>query len=521
MVNGPLPQGSGDLMNRRHTGTLRSAFGLVASLAIVASAFSASASALTPAMGLEAPRVATLAAAKHRRPTQKSSSVQKKSAKSAPPKAVRRPPKGPKVATPPPPPPRPPKHRPPQRPWVPPAAIVPELTLEQTKFLASLPRRADRAPQGRTLPQRVERQILALLDQNQPQSLDAELARVYGLDLLRSRPIELLAARAVLFRVRAGRSEANALVALQRDTRVRSAQFNLLYYHTAGKPREVSPIPHYGPRNVRLPDAHKLALGRNVLIAVIDFAVDTEHPDLKGAVVRSFDATGGRDVAPNDHGTAIAGIIRARGIVEGAAPQAEIMAVSVMRSKRGSLPEADTEGLLAGINWAIRNGAKVLNMSFESYDRDPALQDLLRKAQQERIVLVAAAGNKGRKPPPVFPAAYPGVIAVTAVDEADRRWQGANRGPFITVAAPGVDILAPIERGGYAFLSGTSFATAYVSGIAALLLERDPTMDPAAIAKLIADGADDLGPAGRDDDFGAGRVNALASLKLIREVAAR
>ena len=272
---------------------------------------------------------------------------------------------------------------------------------------------------------------------------------------------------------------------------------------------------------MRLPDAHKLALGRNVLIAVINSAVDTEHPDLKGAVVRSFDATGGRDVAPNDHGTAIAGIIRARGIVEGAAPQAEIMAVSVMRSKRGSLPEADTEGLLAGINWAIRNGAKVLNMSFESYDRDPALQDLLRKAQQERIVLVAAAGNKGRKPPPVFPAAYPGVIAVTAVDEADRRWQGANRGPYITVAAPGVDILAPIERGGYAFLSGTSFATAYVSGIAALLLERDPTLDPAAIAKLIADGADDLGPAGRDDDFGVGRVNALASLKLIREVAAR
>jgi hypothetical protein len=82
---------------------------------------------------------------------------------------------------------------------------------------------------------------------------------------LRSRPIELLAARAVLFRVLAGRSEPNALAALQRDTRVRSAQFNLLYYHTAGEPREVLPIPQYGPRNVRLPEAHKLALGRNVL----------------------------------------------------------------------------------------------------------------------------------------------------------------------------------------------------------------------------------------------------------------
>jgi subtilisin family serine protease len=104
---------------------------------------------------------------------------------------------------------------------------------------------------------------------------------------------------------------------------------------------------------------------------------------------------------------------------------------------------------------------------------------------------------------------------VTAVDEEDHPYAYANRGSYIAVAAPGVDILAPVERGGYAYVSGTSFAAAYVSGIAALLLERDPTLDPKTVVDLIARGAEDLGVVGRDDEFGAGRVNALSALKLL------
>jgi subtilisin family serine protease len=129
--------------------------------------------------------------------------------------------------------------------------------------------------------------------------------------------------------------------------------------------------------------------------------------------------------------------------------------------------------------------------------------------------MIAAAGNGGPKAAPAYPAAYPGVIAVTAVDEADRRYEHANRGDYIAVAAPGVDILAPVELGRHSYLSGTSIAAAYVSGIAALLLERNPGLDAQALAEIIAGGADDLGPAGRDADFGAGRVNAFSSLKLI------
>jgi subtilisin family serine protease len=279
-------------------------------------------------------------------------------------------------------------------------------------------------------------------------------------------------------------------------------------------------IPQYGPRKIHLPEAHRLALGRNVAVAVIDSAVDVRHPDLEGAAVRAFDVVGDKDAKPDFHGTAIAGIIRSRGVVEGVAPQAELMAVRAFLTRPGALPETTTDHLLAAIEWAVGNGAKVLNMSFVG-PRNSALQEMLEAASRKGVVLIAAAGNAGPKAPPAFPAAFPGVIAVTAVDAADRRYRHANRGRYISIAAPGVDVLAPVDGGKHELLSGTSFATAYVSGIAALLLERDPTLDAASIARLIAAGADDLGPAGRDDDFGAGRVNALAALQSVTEVAAR
>jgi subtilisin family serine protease len=369
----------------------------------------------------------------------------------------------------------------------------------------------------------VARQILALVDASRPQSLGAQLAQAYGLELVSSRPIALLGARAELFRVRPGRSEAAALAALQRDSRVRSAQFNLLYFHSGGDKQDAPLIPQYGPRKVQLPEAHKLALGRSVTVAVIDSQVDTAHPDLREAAVRTFDAVGGAagggDAAPDFHGTAVAGIIGSRGVVEGVAPQATLLAVRAFRTRPGALPETNTEVLLGAIDWAAGNGAKVLNMSFVG-PRDKSLEAMLAAAGRKGIVMVAAAGNAGPRAPPAYPAAYPGVIAVTAVDAADRRYQHANRGRYIAMAAPGVDVLAPVDGGKHELLSGTSFATAYVSGIAALLLERDPTLDAAAVARLMAAGADDLGRAGRDDDFGAGRVNAFVTLKSTRAVAA-
>src|SRR4030095_15433885 len=98
--------------------------------------------------------------------------------------------------------------------------------------------------------------------------------------------------------------------------------------------------------------------------------------------------------------------------------------------------ETTTHVLVTAVDWAVKNGARILNMSFVG-SRDPAIEQLLEAASQKGIVAVAARGKGGPTAPPAYPAAYPGVIAVTAVDEADRRYEHANRGKYIAVAAPG------------------------------------------------------------------------------------
>jgi subtilisin family serine protease len=397
-------------------------------------------------------------------------------------------------------------------------------------YLSSLPHRAQRAAPHLNQSATVAGQILVLVAEDEPASIGDTLGRTYGLQHVSSRPIALLSSRAVLLHIREGQSEEAILRTLLQDPRVRSAQLNRRYFHSdmQGKGyrhtgeenkrldlKDAAALPQYGPLKLSLPEAHQLALGRNVRVAVIDSSVDTTHPDLKDAVTRSFNAAGGADATPDFHGTAVAGIIRAHGLVEGAAPEADVMAVRAFRASGPSaLPETTTDVLLTAIDWAVTNGAKVLNMSFVGA-HDPALQQLLEAVSQKGIIAVAAAGNGGPDGPAAYPAAYPGVIAVTAVNEADDRYAFANRGSYIAVSAPGVDILAPVERGGHAYVSGTSFAAAYVSGIAALLLEREPRLNATSVTDLIIRGADDVGPVGRDDDFGAGRANAYRSIKLL------
>ena len=109
-------------------------------------------------------------------------------------------------------------------------------------------------------------------------------------------------------------------------------------------------------------------------------------------------------------------------------------------------------------------------------------------------MLIAAAGNAGPNSPPLFPAADPNVIAVTATNADDALFRGANRGNYIAVAAPGVEIYAPAPDGTYQFTTGTSVAAAEVSGVAALLIERNPSLTPAEVRKILMDTAKDLDP---------------------------
>jgi subtilisin family serine protease len=131
------------------------------------------------------------------------------------------------------------------------------------------------------------------------------------------------------------------------------------------------------------------------------------------------------------------------------------------------------------------------------------------------LVLIAAAGNAGPRSKPLFPAAYPNVIAVTATDADDKLFTGANQGRHNAVAAPGVDILLPAPERGYQVTTGTSFAAAEVSGIVALMLERKPDLGHEGVRKALTTTARDLGPKGVDPQFGAGLVDAYAAIRAL------
>src|SRR5229473_8420068 len=122
------------------------------------------------------------------------------------------------------------------------------------------------------------------------------------------------------------------------------------------------------------------------------------------------------------------------------------------------------------------------------------------------------ACDLGPKSPPLYPAADPNVIAVTAVDQNDRLFANANQGPHIAVAAPGVDILEPAPNASYQVTTGTSVAAAHVSGIAALMIERNSSLDPDTIHEILTSSAKSLGPKGRDDQFGWGLVDPTRAL---------
>src|SRR5262245_7252514 len=359
--------------------------------------------------------------------------------------------------------------------------------------------------------QAVPRQVLVVLQENQSGDLAGELARRLGLERRQSQLMPLLNGRCERYELRGNRSLAQVIAARRRDPRFRLVQANFRYRAEGGLETATAQLPQYALAKMALPQAHELALGRDVVIAVIDSAIDQSHPDLKGAVVLAFDAVG-------FHGTAVAGIIRAQGAMAGAAPQASVLAVRAFRVRNaGEVAETTSWTLLRAIDWAVQNQANVLNLSSVG-PKDDALHLALQAATARRVIAVAAAGNNGPTAAPAYPAAYPEVIAVTAVDAKDRRYAEANRGACIAVAAPGVDILAPVAKGKHSYLSGTSFATAYVGGVVALLLERNRDLDTNAVLALITAGAEDLGPAGRNEDFGAGRINAFASLKAMERM---
>ncbi len=323
----------------------------------------------------------------------------------------------------------------------------------------------------------------------------------------------LPAINAVMYRFRiTDRRQVPAVVgSAQGDGRVAQVQPNYIYtLQDAGAAGAPAGDPmQYVVSKLHLPQAHDLATGERVLVAVIDSGIDSAHPELKGVVAGRFDAFKG-DPAPHKHGTAMASAIAAHGRLLGVAPAAHILAVRAFDDAPAGA-HATTDRILDGLQWVAGSGARVVNMSFTG-PADTSIHDMVASLRRKGLVLVAAAGNDGPRAPAAYPAAYPEVIAVTATDADDHLLNVANHGGYVAVAAPGVDVFVAAPGGAYDFTTGTSVAAAHVSGLAALLIARNPGLTPDAVQSVLMKTAKDLGPRGRDDEFGAGLVDAYEAV---------
>ncbi|MEL7471787.1 MAG: S8 family serine peptidase [Planctomycetota bacterium] len=261
--------------------------------------------------------------------------------------------------------------------------------------------------------------------------------------------------------------------------------------------------------------------GPETIIAIVDTGVSSSHPDLAPARIDGFDYFG-NDGDPDDsvirsHGTHVAGIAAAIGNndvgVIGAAHGASIMPLRAL----DALGAGDAFVATSCIVHAVENGADVINLSLGFRAESQLLHTAVRYAHASGVVLVAAAGNNPTRPIPV-PASYAEVIAVGATNHFDEWANFSSQGPELSITAPGYNIWTcqdtQFDPDGYDFDSGTSFSCALVSGIAALVTSANPELSPSQVRSLLEATADDLGEPGRDDLFGAGRVNARSAIEL-------
>ncbi|HWK95663.1 MAG TPA: S8 family serine peptidase [Pseudolabrys sp.] len=366
------------------------------------------------------------------------------------------------------------------------------------------PSGAPPANENRLVPDEV---VIELRNTVRPQQIDT-LQRRHRLTRIESQVNQLSGTTLYRWRIPDRRSVAQVVRELEANNLVVSAQPNYLYKLQQSEQKPAGDPAQYELAKLRLPEAHALAQGDGIRVAVIDSGIDTEHDELKGSVTDYYNALA-TPMAAHNHGTAIAALIAGHGKLLGAAPKAKILAIRAFDPKEGGA-EGTTFAILKGIDWAAANKANVINMSFAG-PNDPAIRRSLEAAYKKGIVLVAAAGNEGPASPPLYPAAYPDVIAVTATDAEDKLFAQSNRGRHIAVAAPGDQMLVAIPNG-YEVSSGTSYSAAEISGIVALMLERDGRLTPAKVRAILLATARDLGPKGRDPEFGAGLVDAMEAL---------
>lgn len=291
-----------------------------------------------------------------------------------------------------------------------------------------------------------------------------------------------------------------------------SKRFSIYADKPEFKQKTTKQVIDWGVNVVQAPMLWGTARGEGIKVAILDTGIDKDHPDLAGNIRGGVNFTTADREDYEDrqgHGTHCAGIIGAvdndLGVI-GVSPGVELYAVKVL----GDNGSGSLQAIERGIDWCISQKIDIISMSLGcGQDPGKGFHEVIQKARAAGIIIVAASGNESTQCG--FPAAYPEVIAVGAVDPAFNKASFSNFGDEVDVAAPGVKIFSTYKDGGYAKLSGTSMATPIVTGAVAIVQQVARSMGvkagPDKIIEMIQLKSVDLGTDGKDQNFGNGLIN--------------
>jgi subtilisin family serine protease len=327
-----------------------------------------------------------------------------------------------------------------------------------------------------------------------------EAARTMGFRIIREQADQDLDIRVVVLQPPAGMRAAKALQQLRNADPNGSYDFNHIYTGV-GQPQGRA-SPGTPPPDNSAADVSTAATGRS-RVGLIDSGVDVGHPVFSGVLIHSWGCQ--NRIVPSAHGTAVASLLAGqstgfRGVLKGA----ELYAADVYC---GEPTGGAADALAAAFSWLAQQHVAVINISLVGPD-NAVLARIVRVMCARGYLLVAAVGNDGPAAPPLFPASYPHVIGVTAVDAHRRVLIEAARGKQVMFAAPGADMTAAAGGAKYSPVRGTSFAAPIVAALLAEMISVPDVSAGEAAVDSLARQAIDLGPPGRDLTYGFGLVGA-------------
>jgi subtilisin family serine protease len=369
--------------------------------------------------------------------------------------------------------------------------------------------------QATSLPPHIPDLLCVTFSPSTSEDGSAAFARSFGLSIVGRFQLSGLRLQVFLMRLPAGADFTDVLRRASADRRALAVQPDF-EFATLGDTSGAQSS-QYALQRIHADRVPSTDRGRGVTVALIDSGVDTRHESLQKAHISAIDVIqDGAAPPPETHGTVMASIIAGSGKARGLAPEVDLLAIRAFSEvdPESGESKSDSFHVAKAVSLALDRHARIINLSLAG-PNDPLVRLSVEQAVLTGTLVIAAAGNGGPDGPTVYPAAQRGVIAVTATDNKDRLFSGASHGDYIALAAPGVAVFAakPGTQPGGAFdyFTGTSMATGYATGLAALLLAADPHMIAPDILKVLETSAVDLGPPRKDPEFGWGRIDAAAA----------